>query len=153
MTIQLNSDFSHADVVNSTAAPSGSPFTATLAAEKSEFCFNTPMTFEEYEISVSPIMWRIYVQIVAVKVQEYKTADDEEKQKCKAQIFNTLIRINQLAQIFQPSELPHVIQPSAYSVQSATGNWLYVLIRELTEIFMSANHVDIGKIELTDSTI
>lgn len=147
MTIQLNSEFSQMSVVTSTAAPSGSPFTATDVVENSEFCFNPPLSFEEYEINVSPMMWRIYVQIAAVQVQEYKKADDQEKLLCKQRILNTLILINKQALMFKPSEIPTVTPPcSAYSVQNVTRNWCYVLMSELTEIFTNVSSADILKI-------
>lgn len=144
MTVQLNSDFSHASVVPVTAAPSGSSFTATDAAEKSEFCFNTPMTFEEYEISVTPIMWRISIQILATQVQDYKIANEEDKESWKQRMLNSLIQINKYAQMFRPKEFAFIPVPhSAYSAQNVTGNWCYTLTQELAEIFMSAPSVGI----------
>ena len=151
MTIQLNSDFSHADVVITTTAPSGSLFTATDAAEKSEFCVKTlgnpadVMTYEKIQATI----WRTQFQIVAMLMSDYRAAlVDEEKELWKQRVLEVLVRMNATAQKFSPLSIPCDIQPptAEYNALNVTGNWCLKLTAELTCLFTNVYHADILKI-------
>lgn len=149
MSLQLNPDFSHADVVITTTAPSGSLFTATDAAEKPGFCF------ADYERSVAPMMWRINFQILGMQMGDYKRAtSQEEKQLCKNRIWESLCRLNQKAQMFNPASLPSDIPAPTeeYLALSVTENWCLRLTQELTSLFMNVCHADISRTEISHNT-
>ena len=65
------------------------------------------MTFEEYELSVQPIVWRIKIQVVQLQMNEYNSPrlTDDERQIWKIKIWNTLIEINRIAQLCEPTLL------------------------------------------------
>jgi len=143
MFVQLNSDLTHADVVITTTAPSGSPFTATDAAVKSEFCFNAP-SFDSYVISVAPIEWRILIQVLGMQMQDASQAHGEELEEWKTRILETLQRINLKAQLFNPQSFPYIIPPTdSYRALNATmGNWCYALTKQLTCLFTNVPIAD-----------
>lgn len=148
--VERNSVPSHADVVITTTAPSGSIFTATDAAEETEFLFNTP-SFESYELSVAPLVWRILLQVVAMQLNEYNKAINGEHETWKTRILETLQRINLKAQLFKPQSFPCNITPptAEYLALSAMGvNWCDTMTASLSAIFSSVPCVSTLKIEL-----
>ena len=152
---QLNLDFSHAVRGTSTnPQPSGvKTFSATAAAEKSGFCFNTlgnpadVMTYEQIQATI----WRIEFQIVAMLMSDYRAAlVDEEKSLWKSRILEVLVRMNETAQTFNPQSIPCDIPAPTdlYRVLNATmGNWCCALTQELTCLFMNVPIVDTSRIE------
>lgn len=166
MSVLLNPVLNSADVVTTTTAPSGSPFTATAVEFSTGFCFNNagdiaqriaqkslkPITqedllqFAEYERSVTPIMWRIDIQILASQVDDYLQSNyEEEKLLWKQRMIQTLVDINRRAQIFNPCQLPTDLRPptASWAARNATGNWCCDLTRILNCIFTNASTVDI----------
>jgi len=98
------------------------------------------MTFEKYEISVAPQVWRILIQIAELQPHEYKQErDSTEREKWIIRIWETLCRINQKAETFTPSQFPADIKPptAESAALAATGeNWCLRLSQELTVLFM-----------------
>lgn len=145
---QINSVLTHADVVITTTAPSGSPFAATDAAVSTEFVFNTPL---DYECFVARIQWRILIQVVAMQVNEMMhTPSGPEPQAWQNKIEDTIKRLNQKAQIFRPQFIPSDIVPPTeeYRVLSVTGNWCDKLIEQLACMFSNVQNAGTLKIEL-----
>jgi hypothetical protein len=163
---QLNSDFSHADVVFTTPPPSGSSLAATVAVEKSEFCFiaesfdfnaNRPTTeqdlstFQAYSQKVMPIMWRVNLHITAGLLSEYKNPRNsaEEKEEWKQRLWISLWNLNQKAHGI--SELLS-LDPQALMVVSPVpnvsgANWYSQLTKELTQLFIPAYHAATSRTE------
>lgn len=142
--VHLNSVLTHADVVTSTTAPSGSTFTATDAAVKTEFLF-TP----EHEQKVAYHSWRILIQVLAMQMTDYKQAHGQEDAELwKSRMLSTLEWINRKAQEFYPQSIPsNIVPPTAeYLALNVTGNWCDILTKELTQVFLSVPGVDTLKI-------
>ncbi len=92
------------------------------------------------EAQVAEILWRINIQTLAMQYGDCKRASKQEQEIWKQRIIKTLCRINELAQQFNPQELPRDLRPPTeeYLAQSAARNWCLRLSRELTILFMSA---------------
>ena len=109
------------------------------------------MTFQEYEASVIPRMWRINLQIIAMQMTDYKSAKgNDEQQLWKSRILESLWRLNQKAQLCNPPALPIDLPLSAgeWVVLNANGaNWCDVLTRELACMFFGATSASITKID------
>jgi hypothetical protein len=65
------------------------------------------MTYEQYELSTRPIVWRINVQVIAMQFREYENphTTEQEREQWKQRIWLSLCQLNRKAQ-----ELPDVPQ-------------------------------------------
>lgn len=138
--VQLNSVLTHADVVTSTTAPSGSTFTATDAAVKTEFFYSTP---EYYS-------WRILLQVCDMQLHDYELANNGDREQWKIRMLDTLQRINEKAQKFQPRSFPYDIKPAteeSVALNASGVNWCDVMTSRLNKIFLNVPNVDTLRIE------
>lgn len=137
---QINSVFSHADLVITTSAPSGvSTFSATSAAEKTEFFYSTP---EYYS-------WRILLQVCDMQIHDYELATNGDREQWKSRILSTLQRINEKAQGLSLQNFPSDIKPAteASVALSASGvNWCDAMTDKLSKMFLNVPSVDTLKI-------
>lgn len=98
---------------------------------------------------IAYLEWRIYLQVAAVQYHEMVTAQYQENETWKKRILETLCKINEKAQIFNPTSFPmDIVPPTAeYLALSAMGeNWLDTLTRQLTSLFLNVPAVDTTKI-------
>ena len=139
---QLNLSFSHADLVLTTSAPSGvNPFSARSAAEKDGFFDSTP----DY------LSWRILLQVCDVQLEEYELATNGDHELWEGRILETLQRINEKAQKFNPQSFPSDIKPATAgsAVLNASGvNWCDAMTRRLSVMFLNVKSVDTSRIEI-----
>jgi len=101
------------------------------------------------EILCARLTWRILFQIAAVQLHDYKAATtDEEREQWMKLLLETLVNMNERAQIFNPQEIPLDITPPTdlCRAQNVMGNWCIELIHELTCLFTNAKSADILKI-------
>jgi hypothetical protein len=137
----LNPVLTHADVVTSTTAPSGSTFTATDAAVSTGFFYSTP---EYYS-------WRILLQVCDMQLRDYELAQNGDRELWKTRILSTLQWINRLAVTFHPSRLPLDLRPAtagSLALTASGANWCDAMSGRLSKMFLNVPNVDTLKIEL-----
>jgi hypothetical protein len=85
--------------------------------------------------------WRILIQVVATQMHEYNAASSSaDKALWKTRMWDTLIRINQKAQMYNPKEMPTNLSTSVleYQAMSDRGeSWCEALTRQLTQVFLN----------------
>ena len=89
-------------------------------------------------------LWRIEIQIAAMQLIEWR-AKEEGREQWKSRLWETLLKINRLAQEFQPSSLPKDL--SHCNVLNVDGGWLENLTSGLTEVFFGVPTANITRIE------
>ena len=88
--------------------------------------------------------WRILIQVVAMQVQSLEEAHASEREEWKTKILDTLQRVNQKAQVFQPESFPSDIVPplEEYHAPNVAGNWCDVLTLKLNCLFLNVTNAD-----------
>lgn len=95
-------------------------------------------------MSITERIWRIEIQIAAMQLTEWRSRE-EGREQWKNRLWETLLKINQLAQEFQPSSLPQDL--AHCNVLSVDGGWLENLTSGLWEVFCGVHIVDTSRIE------
>lgn len=92
------------------------------------------------EKTIQEVCWRIQIQVLAMQMQDYNLASQDERIIWKTRMLDQLKKINQTAQQFNPPSLPLDLRPPVldYHAQNVTGNWLDKLTQQLTQVFLSA---------------
>ena len=84
-------------------------------------------------------LWRIEIQVASMQLIAWKSKE-EGREQWKNRLWETLLKINRLAQEFQPSSLPKDL--SHCNVLNVDGGWLENLTTGLAEVFCGAPTVD-----------
>ena len=89
-------------------------------------------------------IWRIEIQILSMQLIAWKSKE-EGREQWKIRMWETLLKINQLAQEFQPSSLPSDL--SHCNAPNVDGGWLENLMSGLREVFFGVPVVNTTRIE------
>ena len=89
-------------------------------------------------------IWRIEIQILSMQLIAWKSKE-EGREQWKIRMWETLLKINQLAQEFQPSSLPKDL--SHCNVLNVDGGWLESLMSGLREVFFGVPVANTTRIE------
>ena len=89
-------------------------------------------------------LWRIEIQVASMQLIAWKSKE-EGREQWKNRLWETLLKINRLAQEFQPSSLPKDL--SHCNVLNVDGGWLENLTSGLWEVFCGVPTADTLKID------
>ena len=89
-------------------------------------------------------LWRIEIQVASMQLIAWKSKE-EGREQWKNRLWETLLKINRLAQEFQPSSLPKDL--SHCNALNVDGGWLESLTSGLAEVFFGVPTANITRIE------
>lgn len=95
-------------------------------------------------MSTTERIWRVEIQILSMQLIAWKSKE-EGREQWKIRMWETLLKINQLAQEFQPSSLPGDL--SHCNALNVDGGWLENLMSGLREVFFGVPVVNTTRIE------